>query len=146
MTCHYDGSGSVTQISNGMTTWNYTYDPENRLTLVEKNGAVLSRFYYDADDRRVRLWDSQSGYLTHVYSGLDIVYENASDALTRHFYANGLHIAENRSGTVEYYHQDHLGSTRLKASRWPPGKSYKRKHFRLHWRLGRDPGPGEDAG
>ena len=35
-------------------------------------------------------------------------------ATTRHFYANGLHIAENRSGTLEYYHQDHLGSTRLK--------------------------------
>lgn len=36
------------------------------------------------------------------------------DFITMHFYTNGLYIAENRSGTLEYYHQDHLGSTRLK--------------------------------
>ncbi|MBN2335280.1 hypothetical protein JXL21_06935 [Candidatus Bathyarchaeota archaeon] len=27
-----------------------------------------------------------------------------------------MHIASNSSGVVEYYHQDHLGSTRLKTN------------------------------
>jgi len=61
----------------------------------------------------LRLWNSQAGYVNHFYSGLDIVYENSSFGCTKHFYANGLHIAENRSGVIEYYHQDPLGSTRL---------------------------------
>ncbi|UCD45064.1 MAG: RHS repeat-associated core domain-containing protein [Candidatus Bathyarchaeota archaeon] len=34
--------------------------------------------------------------------------------MTKHYYANGLHLAEDRDGIVEYYHQDHLGSTRLR--------------------------------
>lgn len=52
--------------------------------------------------------------VTHVYSGLDVVHEKQGTSVTKHYYANGLHLAENRDGTVEYYHQDHLGSTRLK--------------------------------
>jgi len=64
----------------------------------------------------LRLWNSQAGYVNHVYSGLDIVFENSSSGCTKYFYANGLHIAENRSGAIEYYHQDHLGSTRLKTN------------------------------
>jgi len=30
------------------------------------------------------------------------------------YYANRLHVAEERWGSIVYYHQDHLGSTRLK--------------------------------
>ena len=33
-----------------------------------------------------------------------------------HVYVGGLHITSISSGTVEYYHQDHLGSTRLKTN------------------------------
>jgi len=96
--------------------WNYTYDFENRLTSIKKNGVVQNRFWYDAQSRRVRLWDSQNGYLTQIYSGLNVIFENSSSGCAKHFYANGLHIAENRSGTIEYFHQDHLGSTRLKTN------------------------------
>jgi len=32
----------------------------------------------------------------------------------KHVYAGSMHIASVSSGTVEYYHVDHLGSTRLK--------------------------------
>jgi RHS repeat-associated protein len=34
----------------------------------------------------------------------------------RHVYAGSMHIASDRSGMVEYYHVDHLGSTRLKTN------------------------------
>ena len=72
------------------------------------------QFSYD-NGRRVWIVDGQGNPMIHVYSELDIVYENSSSgATTRHFYAGGLRVAENRSGTVEYYHQDHLGSTRLR--------------------------------
>ena len=35
---------------------------------------------------------------------------------SKHFYANGLHLAEKQEGTWTYYHQDHLGSTRLQTN------------------------------
>jgi len=45
---------------------------------------------------------------------LNVIY--VSSPVSKHFYAAGLHVAENRAGTIEYYHQDHLGSTRLKTN------------------------------
>jgi hypothetical protein len=84
---------------------------------VKKNGALSAVYTYDADGRWLGLWDSESGFLAHVYSGLDVVCEVPSSGLgdcTKHFYANGLHVAEDGDGTWEYYHQDHLRSTRLK--------------------------------
>ncbi len=110
----WDKNGNMVYMHDGSDAWNYTYDPENRLISVKKNDALMNKFWYDAEGRRVRLWDSQDGYLTHVYSGLDIIYETSQSGVTKHYYANGLHVAENRSGTLEYFHQDHLGSTRLK--------------------------------
>ena len=112
----WDSNGNMVGKYDGSDTWNYTYDPMNRLTSVLNNSTVQGRYWYDADGRRVRLWDVDTGYLTHVYSGLDVVYEANATASTKHFYANGLHVAENRSGTIEYFHQDHLGSTRLKTN------------------------------
>jgi len=110
----WDDNGNLVEREEGADTWAYFYDLEDRLTSVRKNGALMNRFWYDADGRRVNLWDSQDGYLTQVYSGLYIVYEASQSGVTKHYYANGLHVAENRSGTLEFYHQDHLGSTRLK--------------------------------
>lgn len=34
----------------------------------------------------------------------------------KHYYAGSLHLASYSSGTVEYFHSDHLGSTRLKTN------------------------------
>jgi len=103
-------------LKDGQTTWNYTYYFEKRLTTVKLRGFVQNKPNHDVEGRRLRLWNSQAGYVNHVYSGLDIIFENSSSGCTKHFYAYGLHIAENRSGVIEYYHQDHLGSTRLKTN------------------------------
>jgi len=113
----WDDNGNMVGRYNGVDTWNYTYDPGDRLTSMLLNGSVQNTFRYDAGGRRVWLGEAGGGNVTFVYSGLNVVYElvnGSSPAL--HFYANGLHVAENRSGTVEYYHQDHLGSTRLKTN------------------------------
>jgi len=110
----WDENGNLVYMHDGSDAWNYTHDPEGRLLFVRKNGALQSWFWYDADGRRVKIVDGQEGSLFHVYSGLDVVYEEEGATTTKHYYANGLHIAENRGGTVEYFHQDHLGSTKLK--------------------------------
>ncbi len=96
--------------------WTYRYDPANRLINVEKNGALLAVYTYDADGRRVRSWDTVDGTTDYVYSGLNIIDEINSGAHEKHVYAGGIHLASNSSGAVEYYHVDHLGSTRLKTN------------------------------
>ncbi len=109
----WDDNGNLVYVHDGSDAWNYSYDPEGRLLSVRKNGALQSWFSYDADGRRVKIADGQST-LFHVYSELDVVYEKEGTTTTRHYNANGLHVAENRDGAVECFHQDHLGSTRLK--------------------------------
>ena len=44
----------------------------------------------------------------------DLIGNCKSEAFHKLVYAGGLNIASNTSGTVEYYHVDHLGSTRLR--------------------------------
>jgi len=93
----WDSNGNLKGVYDGVDTWNYTYDFMDQLTVIKKNGAVQSQFWYDAQGRRVRLGNAQDGYVNHVYSGLNIIFENSSAGIaTKHFYANGLHIAENQ--------------------------------------------------
>jgi hypothetical protein len=51
-----------------------------------------------------------------MYSALNIIDEVSGGAHENHVYAGGLHLASNSSGFIEYYHVDHLGSTRLKTN------------------------------
>ncbi|MBN2335864.1 RHS repeat-associated core domain-containing protein [Candidatus Bathyarchaeota archaeon] len=71
-------------------------------------------YSYDVDGRRVRSWDSVDDSTDYVYSGLNVIDEVSGGVHEKHYYTGGMHIASNSSGTVEYYHVDHLGSTRLK--------------------------------
>ena len=54
MSFTWDENGNLLYKNDVTDTWNYTYDWENRLTVVENNGTTHSRFYYDADGRRAR--------------------------------------------------------------------------------------------
>ena len=47
---------------------------------------------------------------------MSIVEDINSGTHEKHVYAGGMHLASNSSGVVEYYHQDHMGSTRLKTN------------------------------
>ena len=60
--------------------------------------------------------DAVDGTTDYVYSGLNIIDEIHRGTHEKHIFAGGMHIASNTSGTVEYYHVDHLGSTRLKTA------------------------------
>ena len=94
----WDSNGNLIGVKDGQTTWDYTYDFENRLIVVKVKGLVQNKPNHDAEGRRLRLWNSQAGYVNHVYSGLDIILNCFSSACTKHFYAYGLHEAENRLG------------------------------------------------
>lgn len=74
---------------DGTDTWNYAYDFLDQLTTIKKNGAVQSKYWYDAQGRRVRLWNTQDGYVNHAYSGLNIIFENSSaGVVTKHLYTD----------------------------------------------------------
>ncbi|MBN2335861.1 RHS repeat-associated core domain-containing protein [Candidatus Bathyarchaeota archaeon] len=109
----WDDGGNLLTWGDGADAWGYTYDPANRLINVEKNGAFSAHYTYDADGRRVRSVDD-GGVTDYVYSGLNVIDEVSGGVHEKHYYAGGMHIASSSGGTLEYYHVDHLGSTRLK--------------------------------
>jgi RHS repeat-associated protein len=110
----WDGNGNLLYMGDGLYEWNYSYDSLNRLTRVQRDGVLSSVYYYDGGGRRVRSWDTVDGTTDYVYCGLNIVDEVNGGVHWRHVYAGSLHIASDTTGTVEFYHVDHLGSTRLK--------------------------------
>ena len=114
----WDSNGNMLDRNDGSNKWNYTYDPLNRLKTVTKDEWLSSVYTYDAGGRRVRSWlnDTIDVTIDYLYSGLNIIDEVSSGVHERHIYAGGMHIASNTTGTVEYYHVDHLGSTRLKTN------------------------------
>jgi YD repeat-containing protein len=99
MSFQWDANGNLVYMDDGSDEWDYTYDYENRLIKVLKNDAILNRYFYDTDGRRVKVVDGQGDSLIHIYTGLNVVYEKTVSSTTKHYYANGLHIAENRGGT-----------------------------------------------
>jgi YD repeat-containing protein len=111
----WDDNGNLLTWDDGVDEWTYRYDPQNRLINVKKNGSFSAHYTYDADGRRVRGVDG-GGVTDYVYSGLNVIDEVCGGAHEKHVYAGGMHLASNSSGTIEYYHVDHLGSTRLKTN------------------------------
>ena len=106
----YDANGNRTQVTNqsGLST-SYTYDQANRLTTFGTN----SRYVYNGDGLRVaKSVNGLSEAFTWDLSGqLPIIIQ---DGTTRYVTGpGGLPLEQvTASGTVRYYHQDALGSTR----------------------------------
>jgi RHS repeat-associated protein len=111
----WDDNGNLQMWDDGSDDWAYRYDPEDRLINVKKNSVTSARYTYDAGGRRVRSWGA-AGTTDYVYSGFNVVDEIKGGAHEKHVYAGSMHLASISSGTVEYYHVDHLGSTRLKTN------------------------------
>jgi len=116
----YDENGNLVTKTDGNDTWSYTYDTRNQLVQVEKNQQILTQYGYDGDGRRIQKteWvDSLQEYQTtiSVYSGMDVIYEknvNTGQEAT-YVYGPAGRIAKKVGGLTDYYHTDHLGSTRL---------------------------------
>ncbi|MBU7028113.1 MAG: exo-alpha-sialidase [Theionarchaea archaeon] len=116
----YDENGNTLTKTDGTNIWAYTYDTKNQLTQVEKNQQVISQYLYDGDGRRITKteWiESLQEYQTiiYVYSGSNVIYEKNVTANQEATYVYGPtgRLAKSVSGLQDYYHTDHLGSTRL---------------------------------
>ncbi|MGD2249992.1 MAG: RHS repeat-associated core domain-containing protein, partial [Candidatus Methanofastidiosia archaeon] len=116
----YDGNGNTITKTDGINTWSYTYDTKNLLIQVEKNQQVIAHYEYDGNGYRIKKteWvESVQDYQTiiYIYSGSAVIYEKN---LTTEKEASYIHgpaglLCKNVNGLTDYYHTDHLGSTRL---------------------------------
>ena len=113
----YDNNGNELTKVNGSSSWGYGYDYENRLVNVTLNSQLVQTNVYGCSGKRMMVTDNGSSTL-YVYEGGAIIYEKnlTSGQITDHFYANGLQIASNVSGTPYYYQMDALGSIRIQTT------------------------------
>ncbi len=110
----FDIYGNCIRKDDSTNTWEYSYDYENRLTSVKENGQVIEQYIYDGDGRRIKKSDATSERV-YIYSGLNVLYEvNATTQMNAvYIYGPAGRIAKKVNDIMEYYYQDHLGSTKL---------------------------------
>jgi RHS repeat-associated protein len=112
----YDEYGNCIA-KDGGTTWEYTYDDEKRLLSVKKDGQCTEQYVYDGDGKRIKRIDPQSTSV-YIYMDINILYEKNLSTQMEALYVYGTtrRIAKKVNDITEYYHTDHLGSTRLTTS------------------------------
>jgi len=125
----------MTSKSIATEEWTYSYNAENRLVEVEKDGVTENRYYYDGDGNRVaRLGADNTGtvFIGNYYEGVypqnsipdppPPVTEgggdnepNAPNAIPQgditYYYAGSQRIAMSDAWGVHYLLSDHLGSS-----------------------------------
>ena len=92
----------------GSSTYNLSYDAENRLVSV--SGAVTASFTFDGDGNRVK---STIGSTTTIFVGN--YYEITGSAVTKYYYSGVTRVAMRTSSGVRYLFGDHLGSASVTA-------------------------------
>jgi len=111
----YDEEGNLIAKTVNGGTWQYIYNKENRLNQVVK-GQLLGSYIYDSLGRRVHQLEG-SKTTTTVYSGINPIYEHivksANHTVFNYIYGPTGRIARVAENHIIYYHNDHLGSTRL---------------------------------
>ena len=95
-------------------TWSYSYDGENRLTQVVKDGSTILQNGYDGNGMRIKnVENGQTTYYVFLGNNPLMEYSAATGNYTYFIYSGDKMIAEETNGVVKYHHSDHLGSTRL---------------------------------
>jgi YD repeat-containing protein len=110
----YDANGNATKRITD-ATYDLTYDAENRLTQLKKNGAVSGTHVYDGDGNRVK---AAAGGTTTVYIGDYFEWTGSTATMKSYCYDGGTRVAmrtgtASAGGTVNYLLGDHLGSQTL---------------------------------
>jgi len=90
----YDDNGNMITRTVGSDTYELTYDAENRLTEVERNGSLVATFVYDGNGNRVKAIVNGP---TTVYIG--DYYEQTESTTERYHYAAGRQVATRESST-----------------------------------------------
>ncbi len=109
-----DQYGNRIQKSKTGESFNYGFDGENRLSQVAKNSSAVLQNIYDGNGMRVK--KAEGGKTTYyIYNGANpmMEYSPTDGTYLYRFYAGKTAIAEEKAGVVEFYHKDHLGSTRV---------------------------------
>ncbi|MBU7038627.1 MAG: exo-alpha-sialidase [Theionarchaea archaeon] len=116
----YDGNGNTLSKADRTNTWIYSYDSRNQLKEVQKDQHMTAQYWYDGDNRRVKKteWkDDLQEYQTtiYIYSGTNVIYEKnvTTDGEADYICSSKGLIAKKVGDYVDYYHTDHVGSTRL---------------------------------
>ena len=108
----YDANGNATKRITD-ATYDLTYDAENRLTQLQKNGAVSGTYVYDGDGNRVK---ETTGSVNTVYISAYFEWTGSVATMKSYYYAGGVRVAMRTgtsAGTVNYLLGDHLGSQAL---------------------------------
>jgi len=106
----YDRNGNMVRRTVGGTAYTLTYDAENRLTQVKKNGSVIATFVYDGDGKRVKATvnGTTTVYIGDYYEQTgSTVRKYPSTTLRAGYYANGQRVAMRVGGTPYYLLTDH---------------------------------------
>jgi RHS repeat-associated protein len=108
----YDANGNMITrtITSGDLAGNYalSYDAENRLVSVVKNGSNIAAFVYDGDGVQVKA--TVNGVETR-YVGSH--YEITGSSITKYYFAGSTRIALRKDGVLNYTLADHLGSSSI---------------------------------
>jgi YD repeat-containing protein len=106
-------------ITSGLDMGDYalTYDAENRLTAVSKNGSTIATFVFDGDGKRV-ISTADGATTRFVSAGYEVKNPGASQEVSKYYFAGASRIAVRKytvpqSMSVEYTLSDHLGSASI---------------------------------
>jgi RHS repeat-associated protein len=109
ITLDYDLNGNMTyrQISGGPRL-DFTYDFDNKPTVIKKNNIDYIAYTYDGNGQRVRKSNLYTGQET-LYFGE--AYELRGTVEVFHIFAGSQRVVSIRSdGNEQYYHPNHIGS------------------------------------
>ena len=109
ITLQYDADGNMTQRAvSGGDTLVISYNQDNMVTGITKNGSSYVSYTYDGRGRRIRKQNLFTGSTT-LYFGQRYEVRNGVGVI--HLFAGSQKVASIRSdGYEQYYHPDHLGS------------------------------------
>jgi RHS repeat-associated protein len=113
----YDANGNLAQKVDPSGTWTYTWNAENQLTAVSRNGTLAASFLYDAVGRRVNKGGTTYP-IQYTYDGEDLLIERRSSTdILMWFHGPGIdeplasqNQAPGFTTNWKYRHLDGLGS------------------------------------
>ncbi len=112
----YDADGNTVKKTEGSNVTDYSWDAENRLMKVEKDGAATGVYYYDPFGRRLsKTVDGTTTYFFYSDEGLAGEFNSQGQAIKTYGFA------PNSTWTTDpvfmkignqyyFYHNDHLGT------------------------------------
>jgi hypothetical protein len=104
----YDANGNMVTRTIGNDTYLLSYDVENRLMEVKKNGVVTATFGYDGDGKMVT---ATIGVTTTLYVG--DYFERVNGITNTYYYHAGKRVAMRTGNTLYWLLTDYLGNTAM---------------------------------